>query len=127
TDLQRWPTFAQVYPILFHGRWCAPAHELLLANARNTGNPRARAPDPAPRTPARGCPYYTRMSLSSRSLGNRVILSATKDLTRWATRSFANAQDGKGKDDSFMSLPIPTPWATIKAHLAMPHTTRPYG
>jgi hypothetical protein len=28
------PTLAQVYPILFHGLWCAPAHELLLANSK---------------------------------------------------------------------------------------------
>src|SRR6266699_6350756 len=27
------PALAQVYPILFHGLWCAPAHELLLANS----------------------------------------------------------------------------------------------
>ncbi|HYT34599.1 MAG TPA: hypothetical protein VEL69_06155, partial [Ktedonobacteraceae bacterium] len=26
------PALAQVYPILFHGLWCAPAHELLSAN-----------------------------------------------------------------------------------------------
>lgn len=31
------PAFGQVYPILFHGLWCAPAHELLLANPKKWG------------------------------------------------------------------------------------------
>jgi hypothetical protein len=41
----------------FHGRWCAPAHELLLANARTSATRQGRG---------KPSPYYTRVGRLAR-------------------------------------------------------------